>query len=259
MATIESLVRTDFKPVDKRDEVRTVLGWLSGDSTKVPIVVDDGKPVGIVNERALMSRRLDQKAHIDQFTLTTRALPWNADLEEAAARMREFRAAHLPVEDKRGKLLGYVTSIDVARASAGLHGRASEMCLPVRSLNEAHTMGDALHAFTQEYVDVLPVMDGGGRITGVLPRRALLQMELSTGHSRGRRDAGGEKFNLLNDPVSGFMDEAPVVLPAAASFDTLLKTIEESGYAIVQRDGATSGVLGIVTPETLMRANHRAP
>jgi hypothetical protein len=79
-------------------------------------------------------------------------------------------------------------------------------------------------------------------------------MELNTGSSRGRRDAGGEKFNILSDPVRGFMDEAPVVLPAAASFDKLLATIEASGYAIVQKDGPAGGVLGVVTPETLMRA-----
>src|SRR5438876_7265450 len=108
MATIESILRADFKPVDKRDEIRMVLGWLSGDSDKVPIVVDDDKPMGILNERALMSRRLDQKAHIEQFTLATRALPQTATLEEAAARMREFRAAYLPVEDKRGKVAGFV-------------------------------------------------------------------------------------------------------------------------------------------------------
>ena len=129
---------------------------------------------------------------------------------------------------------------------------AAELCLPVRSLNEAHTLGDALHAFTQEYVDFLPVMDGGGKVTGVLPRRALFSMELNQGHGRGRRDAGGEKTNLLDDKVAGFMDEAPVVLPAAASFDQLLRTVESSGYAIVQNGG--KGVMGIVTPQTILRA-----
>ena len=118
MATIENLLRTDFKAVDKHDEVRTVFGWITGDAKDVPLIVDDGKPVGILNERALMSRRLEQKAKLDPYTLMTRALPLNATLEAAAARMREFRAARLPVEDARGKLAGYVTAIDIARAHA---------------------------------------------------------------------------------------------------------------------------------------------
>jgi len=254
MATIESLLRTDFKAVDKRDEVHSVFGWLTGDTKKVPLIVDDGKPIGILNERALMSRHLDQKAKVESFTVTTRGLPLTATLEQAAARMREFRAARLPVEDARGKLAGYVTSIDVSRAQAqGNGGRAADLCLPVRSLEEKQTLGDALHAFTQEYVDFLPVTNGGGKITGVLPRSAVLRMGLDSNAGKGRRDAGGEKLHYLDDAVGGFMDDAPVMLPAAASFDALLKTLEQSGYAIVQRENG-GGILGVVTPETLMRA-----
>jgi len=258
MATIESLLRTDFKAVDKRDEVHTVFGWLTGDAKKVPIIVDDGRPVGVLNERALMSRRIDAKAKLEQFTLTTRALSLAAPLEEAAARMREFRASRLPVEDARGKLAGYVTSIDVARASETLGRRASDLCLPVKALEEKQTLGDALHSFTQEYVDFLPVTNGGGKLTGVLPRSTLLRMELDASAGKGRRDAGGEKFHYLNDSVDGFMDETPVMLPAAASFDALLKTVEQSGYAIVQRENGV-GVLGVVTPETLLRLGPRSP
>ena len=259
MATIENLLRTDFKAVDKHDEVRTVFGWITGDAKDVPLIVDDGKPVGILNERALMSRRLEQKAKLDPYTLMTRALPLNATLEAAAARMREFRAARLPVEDARGKLAGYVTAIDIARAQGKgqgqAQGRASDLCLPVRSLEEKQTLGDALHAFTQEYVDFLPVTNGGGKVTGVLPRSAVLRMELDSNAGKGRRDAGGEKFHYLNDAIGGFMDEAPVMLPAAASFDALLSALEESGYAIVQKSGANGGILGIATPETVLRAS----
>lgn len=258
MATIEPLLRTDFKAVDKRDEVHTVFGWLTGDAAKVPIIVDGDKPLGILNERALMSRRIDTHAKIEQFTLVTRALPLSAELGDTTDRMRELRASRLPVEDKRGKLAGYVTSIDVARASETITRRASDLCLPVRALEEKHTLGDALHAFTQEYVDFLPVTNGGGKVTGVLPRSTLLRMELDASAGKGRRDAGGEKFHYLNDAVGGFMDEAPVMLPAAASFDALLKTIEQSGYAIVQRENG-GGVLGVVTPETLFRAGDRGP
>jgi CBS domain-containing protein len=251
MATIASLLRTDYKAVDKRDEVRSVYGWLRGDSDKVPLVVDDGKPVGIVNERALMSRRLDSRAKLESYTLSTRALQWTATLEQAAERMREFRAAYLPVEDARGQLAGFVTAIDVARA-ANLGGRASEMCLPVQVLAEKHTLGEALHAFAQEYVDFLPVTDGAGKLRGVLPRRSVLEMELNIGDAKGRRDSGGERIHVLKDVVSGFMDEAPVTLPAAASFATLLDTLEESGYAFVSN--GNGGLLGVVTPETLWRA-----
>ena len=249
MATVESFLRTDYKAVDKREELHAVMGWLQGDAKKVPIVVDDGKPFGILNDRALISRKLEKNAHVHNFTLATRALPLNATLEEAAARLAEFRAPYLPVEDARGKLVGYVSALDVARATVNGR-RPSDMAVPVTMLKESNTLGDAVHLFSKEYVPVLPVTDGNGRVRGVLPRRTMLRIESEVGN-RGRKDAGGEKFHILNDPVGGFMDESPVVLPAAASFDEVMDKLESDGYAILQeRNGA---FLGMVTPETLMR------
>lgn len=248
MATLDSILRTDHKAVDKRDELHSVMGWIQGDTARVPLVVDDGTPYGIVNERALVSRKIESKAHVEGFTLATRALPVNASLEEAALRMAEFRAPYLPVADLRGQLVGYVTALDVARELDG-GGRASDMCVPVEPLRKGSTMGDAVHLFAKEYVPVLPVMDGNGRVAGILPRRTTLRVGTDSS-DRGRKDAGGEKFHMLHDPVEGFMDDAPVSLPAAAGFHEVLDAVEENGYVLVQQGGK---VVGLVTPETLMR------
>ncbi|MFA5862024.1 MAG: CBS domain-containing protein [Candidatus Thermoplasmatota archaeon] len=251
MTTLESLLRRDFKLVDKRDELHTVLGWVKGDSDKLPLVMDGDKPYGVISERTLMTRRLDPNSHIENYTVTTRALPLDSTIEQAAARMRDMRAAHLPIEDKSGKLVGYISALDVARAQART-GQASDLALPVTMLQEKHTLGDALHHFTQEYVDYLPVTNGGGQVTGVLPRRTVLRMELNAGHSRGRKDNVGEKPRILNDAIDGFMDDSFVVVPAAASFASVLDAIEENGYAIVQDKGGRT--LGVVTPETLLNS-----
>lgn len=250
MTDLTPILRTDHKAVDKRDELRTVMGWIAGESRKVPIVMDGEKPIGILNERALMSRRLDQKAHIEPYMLPTKALPLDAPIDKVRARMSEFRAAYLPVEDKRGRLAGYVAAVDVARQT--LNGaRASDLALPVAGLREAQTMGEALNLFGKEYVDFLPITRENGRVAGVLPRRTVLRMELE-GSDKGRRDAAGEKMHPLKDPVGGFMEQTPVfVLPNAGGAE-LLDTLDESGYAIVQ--GSDGRMLGMVTPETLFRA-----
>lgn len=242
-------LRTDYKAVDKRDELRTVMGWLAGEASKVPIVLDDGRPFGILNERALMSRQLDGKAKIEPYVLVTRALAATASAEEARARLAEHRAAYLPVEDARGKLAGYVRAVDLARD--GSNGqKALDVAVPIQSLQEGSTLGDAMNAFQKEYVDYLPVVRADGRAIGVLPRRTVLRMEFNAG-DRGRKDAGGEKFTMLRDPVHGVMDDAPAFVRATSSLADVLETLDESGYAIVQRDGG--GVMGIVTPETLFR------
>lgn len=251
MPDIHDLVRTDFKEVDKRDGLHSVMGWVKGDSDDLPIITDGGKPFGLVNDRALMSRRIDHHAKVEGYTLTTRALPMDATIDEAIARMAEYRAAHLPVE-RKGKLVGYVSAVDIAREAGWAHA-ARELCVPITTLKEGQTMGDALHVFNQEYVDFLPVLDAQGRPSAVLPRKRVLQVGAEAG-TKGRKDAGGEKFHLLNDPVGGFTDQA-VSLPADASQEDIWETLEEWGYALVhEKDGR---FLGIITPETLARAAPR--
>ena len=253
MVDLSAFVRTDYKAVDKREPLHAVKGWLVGDTEKVPIVMDGDKPFGIVNERSLMGRSLALDAHVSQFALTTRALPLTASVEEARAKLAEFRAGYLPVVDARGKLAGYVTALDLARET--LDGqRARDLAVPVTQLREESTLGDALHAFTKEYVEYLPVLRGDGRVSGVLRRSDVLKMEFNAG-DKGRKDAGGEKFTMLNDPVSGFMDEAPRFVPPDAGAEALLETLEEEGYAFV---GVPQGrIEGVVTAETLFRMNGR--
>lgn len=253
MAEIAPFVRTDFKAVDKRDALHSVKGFLTGDTDKVPIVVDDGKAFGIVNERALMGRSLDLNAHVHQFTLSTKAVMQSATIDEVRARMAEFRAAYLPVEDAKGKLVGYVRAIDLARET--LDGEAArDLAVPVTQLREEQTLGDALHAFQKEYVEFLPVLGRDGRVSGVLSRSDFMKMEFNAG-DKGRRDAGGEKIHFLNDAISGFADVAPAFLAPETTKDDLLDTLDDVGYALVgSRDGK---LVGVVTPETLFRPNGR--
>lgn len=244
---IHDLVKTDYKEVDKRDGLHSVMGWVRGDTDRLPIVTDGGKPFGIVNDRALMGRRIDHNAKVEGYTLTTRALPPTASVEEAIGRMAEFRAAHLPVAND-GKLLGFVSALDLVR-EAGLDRAASDLCVPVRVLKETQTLGDALHAFNQEYVDFLPIADANGRVTTVLPRRSVLLME-DNANTKGRKDAVANKFSYIQDPLAGFTDQA-VVLPPNASAEDVLEALEDFGYAIVNdKDGR---FVGIITPETLAR------
>lgn len=246
---IGELLRHDFKAVDKRDEVHSVMGWLRGDTEKVPLVVDDGRPFGIVNDRAMMGRRLDHKAKVEGYTLPTRALPVTAPLGEAMERMREFRAAFLPVEDERGHLAGYVSSLDVARG-AGLDARASELALPISTLRDDQTVGDALSLLMREYIDVLPVLDAQGQPRGVLHRRAVLHLAAEAS-DKGRKDAVGNKLRSLDIPVSGIMEETAIFIDGGAPFHEVVAKLEKFGYALVRENGK---LVGIVTPETLFRA-----
>lgn len=251
MTDLSPYLRTDFKAVDKRDGMNAVMGWLRGDADKLPIVTDDGKPFGLVNERALSSRSLDGKAKIENYALVTRSLPHTASLDEVARRMSELRAAYLPIEDKKGKLAGYVSAIDVARERGAGERRARELAVPITMLKPTQTLGEALHAFTQEYVDFLPVVDANGRATGVVARREIVKLEFNAG-DKGRMDAHGEKVHPLKNPVDGYVSEATAICAPEATFDEVETCLENWGYAIVQNGSGKA--MGIITPETLLRS-----
>lgn len=250
MTDLSDYLRTDYKAVDKHEGVHAVMGWLRGDSDKLPIVVDEGKPFGLVNERALATRSLNSNAKLEHHTLVTRALPENATVEDAARRMAELRAAFLPVADKRGKLAGYVSALDVARERGAADLNAAQLLVPITTLRPEQTVGEALHAFTKEYIDHLPVVDAQGQVTGVLHRRELVKFELNAG-DKGRQDAMGEKLHPLKDSIQGYLDNADAVVTPKASFDDVERCIRDWGYALVQQDGR---VAGIITPETLLRS-----
>lgn len=246
---IHDLVRTDYKEVDKRDGIHAVMGWVRGDTDTLPIVTDHGKPFGLVNDRALMGRKLDHHAKIEPYTLTTRALPPTATVDEVIERMAEYRAAHLPVAND-GKLLGYVSVVDLLR-EVGVDRTAGDLCVPVRVLREDQTLGEALHAFNQEYVDHLPVADGKGRVMAVLPRRRVIIMG-DNALARGRKDAVGNKFRYIDDPIHGFTDAA-VTLPPNATAEEILEAVEDFGYVLV-KEKSGDRLVGIITPETLARS-----
>lgn len=252
MADISSHIRTDYKAVDKRDEIRNVMGWLRGDTGKMPVIVDDEKPFGLVSDRALLGRRVDPRAKVEGYTLNTRALTPQATLEDAMARMAEFRAAYIPVEDAKGKLAGYVSALDIVREQGGANGRtARELCVPITVMRENQTLNEVSHVFGKEYVDYLPVVDAKGRVSGVLPRRTLVQMEAGQIQQMGRKDAGGERIHPLQGTIDGYVDNTAPTVPANASFDTVLQKIEDFGCAIVQGEDGT--VVGIATAETLVQ------
>lgn len=249
MPGIDHLIRTDYKTVDKHDEVRNVLSFLSGDGGKPPIVTDHERPVGIVNDKTLMKRRLDPSTKLDRYLSTTSAVPAEVGIDEVVRRLLHYRASYLPVEDGRGKTKGYVRALDVARElEAG--ETATQACVAVPALREDQNLGDALHQYTQEYIDYIPVVDASNRITGVLPRSVLVQWAAGMGGTRGRKDAGGEPADLLAIPVHGVMDNAPIIVPPTTSREELYAKLDKFGYAIVQ--DKRGHYFGVVTAETIL-------
>lgn len=86
------------------------------------VVVDEGRPIGLVAERdiviALAGANDDVRSHHVKEVMETdlHVASLNDDTAELAAVMTEFRIRHLPVVDEAGRLLAIVSIGDVVKA-----------------------------------------------------------------------------------------------------------------------------------------------
>ena len=86
------------------------------------VVVDDGRPIGLVAERdiviALAGANDDVRSHQVKEVMETdlHVASLNDDTADLAAVMTQFRIRHLPVVDESGRLLAIVSSGDVVKA-----------------------------------------------------------------------------------------------------------------------------------------------
>ena len=86
------------------------------------VVVDDGRPIGLVAERdiviALAGANDDVRSHQVKEVMETdlHVATLNDDTADLAAVMTQFRIRHLPVVDESGRLLAIVSIGDVVKA-----------------------------------------------------------------------------------------------------------------------------------------------
>jgi CBS domain-containing protein len=95
----------------------------------------------------------------------------DAPLQQAANEMRLAHINHLPVIDANGAVLGVVTSFDVMRAFA--QGNASlsvgeAMSTPPVVARDSDSAVDAAHRLHSRRVGCLPVIDGDGKLVGLV-------------------------------------------------------------------------------------------
>jgi len=84
------------------------------------IVVDNGKPVGIITERDIVKgigkgKKLDSKAE-EIMTSSLITIREDSPITGALALMRQFNIRHLPVVNDKGELTGIISIRDIAKA-----------------------------------------------------------------------------------------------------------------------------------------------
>lgn len=184
---IMSLMRHDVVTVNEDDTLALalqIMGW--NGMRHLPVVKDD-QVVGILSDRDLLARttltdgfKIEGVAR-DAMSSPVRTAPPTMSVEEAAAILVGQRIDALPIVGN-GHLVGIVTATDVLGHVAQCDVPAEALDEPtigglmIRRVATAHpsdTLPDAASRMSQHGIRHLPVVDGEGRVVGILSERDL--------------------------------------------------------------------------------------
>jgi len=234
---IKNLLRYDFKTVDKNDEIGKVLGYFyeGGD---FPIVMDGKKPWGIVDARRLLRRKLSINEKVEHFTVGVPTIDASYSIQKARQVMLKSGQPFLLVTYE-GKLLGYITAIDVATQLG--NRAAGDIMRYVEPINENATVANAISTLRRNNTFVLPVTSGS-RFIGVIRVRDVIRIE--TTHDK-KTDYHPEKTSPLDMQIKGIVEtDIRVVEPSAK--EEIVKIVDKQGFAIVCKGEEYKGLIELI-------------
>jgi CBS domain-containing protein len=120
--------------------------------------------------------------------------------EEVTKQLAQHRIGAVPVVDRSLRVLGIIAEADLLAGAAGTARDA--MSSPAVTVNVGTTVDEARTLLMARDIGRLPVVDGTGRLVGIVSRRDLLRSMLPGDAEVRRRvmdhviDAGGEVYGI---------------------------------------------------------------
>ena len=231
---IRSLVRENFKLIDKNEEVSSIFGYLYEDRF-FPIVTDGKKPWGIVDIRKLLKRKLSINERLEDFVVGLPKIDASYSIRKAKQVMLKSGQPYLLVTYE-GEPIGYITALDIAMNLG--YKRAGDIMKKISPLKEDDRVSTAISELRKQNVTVIPVVDGK-KLAGVVRARDLIKIE--TTHDK-KTDYHPEKTSPLDMQVKGLMERGIRIVEPDAK-EELVKIIDKQGFAIVCEGGEYKGLI----------------
>jgi CBS domain-containing protein len=192
-------------------------------------VLSDGKLVGIVSDRDLLRFAADPAALTASTPVTevmteiVETIGPDTPITEASARMAVGRFDAMPVVDRRGALVGILTSSDVLAERGRLVHKGAALAIPtvaevmrrnVTTLGPDMSLLDAVSIFARASFRHLPVIDREHRLVGIVSDRDVRTKLGDPVRILLEEDVIGEG---MGDTVESVMTERPIALRTDAS------------------------------------------
>lgn len=118
---LKNWMRRDFKTASKRDTILDVAKVMKDNFTDNLIVVDNGKPIGIITERDIvykvvaLGKGIEETKVSDIMTQSLIMAHVDDTISEVSTRMGLAKIKQLPIVDETGSLVGMISSTDLVK------------------------------------------------------------------------------------------------------------------------------------------------
>ena len=131
---VRDIMSKDVKVVRNDTSVQEVVATMNKYDKDAILVVQSGKPTGIITVKDLLIRAIEAGMPLRSiiarmvYTNPLVTIEETATVEEAAKLMKHWKIKHLPVVDKQGALIGMLNDRDIIYSVPALMSTMEEFC-----------------------------------------------------------------------------------------------------------------------------------
>ena len=232
---LTDVVRKDYRIFDKNEEIGKALGYLY-EEKHFPIITDNKKPWGILDEHKFIKRKISLSEKIKNFATLVPKIDTTYSFNKARAVMLEKKKTYAIVTYKN-EMLGYIKGIDLLYEES--IKKAGEMARYIKPVTIDDTISNALKLMKKIKMPFIPVVENE-KFVGVFHIRDIIGFEIYGEKYRGYHS---DKGNIMKEPVSGLMERGIRTVDADED-ENIIKIVDKQGFVIVVKKDKYYGVIG---------------
>jgi len=219
---------------------------------EAPVVDDNGVLVGVLSYRAILSKGVGRDTKVSTAMDPPYALKEDNSIDEAIARIVQWKARDIPIIDDSEKVVGYINRVMLLKYLVDKGTIPNDivdnvMYSPAITIQEWESIARARWAMLRNGISRLPVVDRYERVVGVITLSDIVErlFRIKLSRRKGYEWIQSEE-SFLAAPVSDFMSTPAVTVPLGIKLIEAAKTMLDKGVAgapVVTGDERVVGVL----------------
>jgi len=255
---IKDIIIDEYAEVDADERLGKVRSAFDRTRSKGIIVVEDGDYAGVITEKQLLQSHVEDSAKAGAMMLSAPHIDEHADVRDVARVLVEGDVKLAPVFAGE-RLAGIITEnaiLDAVLANLDVLTVGDIATEDVLSVSEDATVGQVINLMRENGISRAPVTNENGYLTGVVTTHDITDVVVRDVDTATTGDRGGDTGRTLDIPVYDVMQSPVETIDPAATVETAVGTMLDSGYSglVVTSDPDDRLVSGIITKTDVLRA-----